>query len=119
MSPRVRQVLLDPALAAVPVLVWAVAAPFVLGFDTPDSLGFRFPLAMAAVPLALLAPGLRPAAALVAIGGALLAIAPFAFGYASEGPAAWLSDPLAGGLVLAAGALSASSRKSGAGTGTG
>jgi hypothetical protein len=113
-SPAVRTLLRDPALLAVPVLAWALIAPFLFGFDEPDALGFRFPLAFAAIPLALLAPGLRPAAALVALGGALLAIAPFAFGYTSAGPPAWLSDPLSGAAILAAGVLSASNPKSGA-----
>jgi hypothetical protein len=107
MTQRVRDLLREPVLIALPLLAWCAAAPFVLGFAEPDALGFRFPLVIAAIPLALLAPGLRAAAALVAAGGALLAFAPFAFGYASEGPAAFVGDPLTGGAILAAGALSA------------
>jgi hypothetical protein len=51
--------------------------------------------------MALLALDLRPAAFLVILGGAFLAIAPFAFGYYDDGFLAWFGDLVTGAVIVA------------------
>jgi len=56
---------------------------------------------MTFLPMTVIAIALRPALAVSALGGAWLAISPWILGYAHLGTAAWLNDLLAGALLIA------------------
>ena len=95
--------LLDPiAPAASGLVVLAAAAPWLLGFSTSHAAvanGIAFLMAFS--PLALIAPALRPAAAVCLIAGGWLAISPWVLGYWSQGVPAWSADLILG-VALAA-----------------
>lgn len=95
--------LLGPVLTA-----WTLVAPPVLGFDgSRAALANHIAFTMAFAPLAILATALRPALAASAAGGAWLALAPWATGYASTGTAAWLNDLIVGVLLITWSAITA------------
>ena len=75
----------------------ATAAPWLLGFSASHAAvanGIAFLMAFS--PLALMAPALRPAAAVCLVAGAWLAISAWVLGYWSEGIAAWATDLILG-----------------------
>lgn len=91
------------ALAATPaaLVTWTLAAPWALGAsDSPSALAAHIAFAMAFLPLAILAPALRPAAVVGALGGLWLAVSPLAAGFAPERALA-LNNAVVG-LALAA-----------------
>jgi hypothetical protein len=90
---------------AAPVLVlWALLAPWMWGFDdSAEAVANHIAFAIAFVPLALLAGPLTPAAVVVCAGGAWLAASPWVLGYAAFGVAAWAVDLIAGVGLMAAG----------------
>jgi SPW repeat-containing protein len=104
----------DPiAPAAAGLVVLAPAAPWLLGFSASHAAvanGIAFLMAFS--PLALMAPALRPAAAVCLVAGAWLAVSPWALGYWSQGVAAWVADLILGVALAAASwrALSMGSR---------
>ena len=93
----------DPiAPAASGLVVLATAAPWLLGFSASHAAvanGIAFLMAFS--PLALMAPALRPAAAVCLVAGAWLTISPWVLGYWSEGIGAWAADLILG-VALAA-----------------
>ncbi len=87
--------------AASGLVVLATAAPWLLGFSASHAAvanGIAFLMAFS--PLALMAPVLRPAAAVCLAAGVWLAVSPWALGYWSQGVAAWSVDLILG-LALA------------------
>jgi hypothetical protein len=88
--------------AASGVVLLAAAAPWLLGFSASHAAvanGIAFLMAFS--PLALMAPALRPAAAVCVVAGAWLALSPWVLGYWSVGIAAWAADLVLGvGLGL-------------------
>jgi hypothetical protein len=97
----------EPVLWAAPIVVATLVAPFLLGYDSVAVLGNHVSYTLAVAPLALVAAGLAPAAALTALAGVWLAASPFLLGYADEGVEAWAIDLVAGLAVAALGAASA------------
>ena len=93
----------DPvAPAAAGLVALATAAPWLLGFSASHAaVANAIAFLMAFSPLALMAPALRPAAAVCLVAGAWLAVSPWVLGYWSRGIAAWAADLILG-VALAA-----------------
>jgi SPW repeat-containing protein len=106
-EPARPSLLREPVLWAAPIVVATLVAPFLLGYDSVPVLGNHVSYTLAVAPLALVAAGLAPAAALTALAGVWLAASPFVLGYADEGVEAWAIDLVAGLAVAALGAASA------------
>lgn len=91
----------ERCLAAIPVLLWTLVSPWIWGYANVRAVhANHIALAMAALPLALLATALAPAAVLLAVAGAWLSISPWVLGYADAHAAAWANDLLAGLALL-------------------
>lgn len=101
---KLRAVLPDPIGPATSgLVVLATAAPWLLGFSASHAAvanGIAFLMAFS--PLALMAPGLRPAAAVCLLAGVWLTVSPWVLGYWSQGTAAWAADLILGVALVAA-----------------
>ena len=102
-------------LAALAVILWIAASPWLWGFaDSHSAVANHVAVVFGFGPLAVLIDNLRPAALVTAVGGAWLAVSPWALGYATD-HAAWINELVSGLLLIvlcasAAGILSSRGR---------
>jgi len=98
-------------LAGIPLLGWAIVAPWVWGYQHAGAAhASHIALSMAAIPLCVLAAALPAVGALVALAGLWLALSPWVLGYAAFGVAAWANDLIGGSLLMLAATLTIRTR---------